>query len=328
MNTLSKNIPLLLLFLCVSISNFSQQVSIYENDYSYDVESNARLEINSTFTDVTLESWDKNEVHVRVYAKTTGSTVAKSDRLMEKIRIDVSGSSSVVDITSKLQSNGGNTDKSEFDIRISIQAPRTTVLNFDCQFGDVNIPDWDGRVDIEVKFGDLDVKSLSNTTSEINLQYTDFNIDYVSEIEIESSFSDIYIENVERLDADSQYDDYHIESVDILDGDFRFSDLNIGELKKELELDSQYGGVEVERVFADFDKIIIDNQFGEVKLNMADGVGYYIEVDLSFASFSCDGKSNLNYKKEGFNDERYWGQIGKGDGRIEIDSKFGGVKIK
>jgi len=66
MKTIRKRSPLLLLFLSFSLSALAQNVTTYEKDYTFDVNSDAWLNITSTFTDITISSWDKGEVFVSV----------------------------------------------------------------------------------------------------------------------------------------------------------------------------------------------------------------------------------------------------------------------
>ena len=86
--------------------------------------------------------------------------------------------------------------------------------------------------------------------------------------------------------------------------------------------------VEIDKIMQGFDRVEIENQFGEVKMYFDPSASYSLDVDMSFASFNFDEKSSLNHKKEGFNDEHFWGNVGNGGGEVDITSSFGGVRIR
>jgi len=179
-----------------------------------------------------------------------------------------------------------------------------------------------------MQFGDLKILNLNHELNEIEIQYSDCDIEKAIDLDFTSSFSDVYIHEARDLEVDSQYDDFDIDGLVNLKADFQFSDLDVGSISNSLILDTQYGSVEIDEIDSKFEKIIIDNQFGEVKAYIDQNASYKIDVEMSFASFNCNEKSELNYKKEGFNEEHYWGQIGTGGGYIEIQSSFGGVRLK
>jgi len=316
------------LLVCCTNLIMAQQVATYEKDYSFDVSSGAKINVESSFTDVTLTTWNENRVAINVYAKTEASSVTRADRLMEDIDIEVTGSSSLIEIESRFRKGGNRNGKSEIDIRISIKAPNSLNLDFDSSFGDIVIPDWEGYCELDLQFGDLNLQDLRHESAEIEVQYSDLDLGNANNLDLTSSFSDVSIQNVNHLEIETQYDEVDVESVHTLDADSQFTDFEVGRVQKELILDTQYGAVEIDGISADFDRIEIENQFGEVKLYIDSGANYSLDVDMSFASFNFEDKSSLNYKKEGFNDEHYWGQIGTGGGSIEIDSSFGGVKIR
>jgi len=326
-----KVLRLNILFLSVLfISNraLAQQVSLYEKEYGFDVNSDATIEIESSFTTVNLTTWDQNRVEISVYVKTEASSSSKADRLMEEVTIDVYGSSSRIDIESKFSKSGNMNGKSEIDIRLNIKAPSSLNLDFDCSFGDVDIPDWDGYCELDIQFGDLNLENLNNQEAEIEIQYSDLRMGNANNLEVNSSFSDVSIEKVETLDLNTQYDDVEIDHVNSIDANSQFSDLEIGRVGREIELVTQYGGVAIDQIDAGFEKVEIENQFGELKLYIDPSASYSLDVDMSFASFNFGEKSSLNHKKEGFNDEHFWGNIGNGGGVVEITSSFGGVRIK
>ncbi len=306
---------------------FAQEVT-FEKDYSFSVDATALLDVESVFTDVFITSWDKNKVSVHVYAKTEANSESRAQKMMDRITISVGESKRGVNINVSFKGNNQSNDKEKYDVRIEVKAPATMAFNFDCQFGDCIIPNWDGALDMDFQFGDLEMKNVTGNKCDIKLQYSDFDIGEVNDLNITSSFSDVFIDRVDDLEIDSQYDDVEIGRAVNMTADFQFSDLEVGAIVSNLLLDTQYGSVKIDRIYKEFEEIVIDNQFGDVVLDFDDAAGYEINVDISFASFNSNLKSKLNHDKTGFNENSYNGTIGDGKGRVEINSSFGGIRIR
>lgn len=297
-------------------------------DFNFTVSSHDELEINTSFANVTVQSWDKNEVYVEVDLMVKSYSEKRCAQIREKLQVEVDQNSSGVEVRTELNSVNLKNKNSEIDINVFIKAPNSMTLNGETSFGDLDIPDWKGNVDVYTQFGDLTMGKLLHENSKVEIQYGDLRIESADILDLRTSFSGITLGEIKSLELDSQYDELDIEEIFDCEADCQFSDIDIERLLSKLELDNQYGGVEIDFVKRGFEIIEIDNQFGEVELEIEDGSGYDIEVELSFGSFNCDCKSKLNHKEEGFNNDTYWGTVGDGSGKIVIESSFGGVKVK
>lgn len=91
-----------LLLLFVSFLGYSQQAYIK----SFNVANNVEVEINASFTNLVIETWNKNKVEVEAYIEGENLSESEKLQLMKAWRLDINGNSQRVSINSNATGSG------------------------------------------------------------------------------------------------------------------------------------------------------------------------------------------------------------------------------
>src|SRR5690554_7963922 len=89
-----------LLLLFVSFLGYSQQSEVK----SFNVANTVEIEVNASFTNLVIETWNKNKVEVEAFIEGENLSASEKQQLMKGWRLDVNGNSQKVSINSNSRS--------------------------------------------------------------------------------------------------------------------------------------------------------------------------------------------------------------------------------
>ena len=107
--------------------------------------------------------------------------------------------------------------------------------------------------------------------------------------------------------------------------------MRLGTIYKNLNIETDYGSVSVDRLAKGFESVIIDGQYAGIKINVDEDAVFDFVLDLQYAGFRYDDDQIEFFKKISKSTKKYYeGKFGKGNSnaRIKIRSQYGGVSIK
>ncbi len=317
MKILHKKSILILFLLSMAFMLNGQELSKTFSD-SWDVNADAKLTINNKYGNVNIEAWDKNQITIEVNITVDAKSEKESQRILDKISIDMSGSNTAVKATTKISGNI-NCKNCEFSIDYKVKMPAKAMLELDNQFGNAYIGDLAGMISVEVAYGNLEMGKVIGKDSQIEVKFGNAEIDYIlaADLQLEygnmeigkaeylkadTKFSNIEIGEVSEIIMDSQYDGVEIGSADIIDMKAAFTGIEIGEVFTKIELVSSYGGIEIDRVAGGFSLIDISTEFGGVELGISSSASYKLYGEASFGDIDFDesGAEIVKIKKESF----------------------------
>lgn len=288
---------------------------------AYDVNKNVEVSLWNKFGNTTVTTWDKNQVTVDVNITVDAGNEKETQRILDKIDVQISGSNSRVEARTVIDGKL-NCRNCDFEIEIEVKMPRSAALDLGNEFGNAYIGDLDGKLRAEVSYGDIEANDLNSDENDIEVKFGSLEADFIkagkvnmeySELEIAragyldlySRFGSVSIAEVSELILDSQYDELEIGSVETLDGKSDFSGLEIGELMDKIVLTSTYGDIEIDRVSGGFSSIDIETDFGGVEMGISSSASYKLHARASFGDIDFP-ESNADINKqieESFNTE-------------------------
>ncbi|WP_420583192.1 hypothetical protein [Reichenbachiella sp.] len=313
---------------------------------SFDVNSNIRLSIENSFGRVHINTWDQNKMTVDIEIIARMNNENRAQDLLDKIKVEIEESSSEISFETRL-SNLKNRDREEFEINYKVNMPKKNALRLKNSFGGNFIGDLMGESEINISYGDFRIEKLYGLTDmrisfsdgaiqlvkegEIDIKYSDVEIDELGVVKMEQGFSDVEIEKIGTIDLSSKYGDVEIGTVQGIKGYVGYSEFSIDRLEVELDMKAQYcGGFTIDEVAKDFTKIIIDGKFGDYRISFDEGANFTFDTELSFSDFSYSGLPlDFDYKvKEDFS-SRYKGKMGSGKGGyVNIDTSYGDIRFR
>jgi len=277
-----------------------------------------KLRIDNEFGDVTVTTWDKNEFKVDVQIKV--STHGGNDqKLLDAITISDKKSGNGVFFQTHM-SNNHTSGSQNIQIDYTVYMPAKNALEISDNYGNIDLPEFSGKVTIHSSYGSLDARALNNPANEFDLSYSNASIASLRSAKLSSEYGSVTIGAVSDLTAKL---DYSSLKVDNLQGTGNFN--------------TEYGGgITVNNLGRDFKKLSITSEYANINIGTKDANDANFDITIENGSFKHDG-NNVNIlsttpptSSRGWSPTKnYKGRIGKGDPAkmIIINSQYGSVKI-
>ena len=315
---------------------------------SYKVSSETTIALANSFGKMHVETWDKNEVTVKIEIIARANNDDMAQKILNGIQIDIDDAnpskvlSFRTDIDSK--SNGRNTS---FEINYQVSVPKKNSIDIKNSFGDMYVGDLLGTVSIDEQYGGLKTGRLDGNIDmklafgsgfseidafnkgELKVSYSKLSVEQMGQVDVNSQFSTLEVGKVIKLELVGKYGDIEIGEVDEIEADVNFSGFEIGKLNKSIELDIDYGGSNDIGLAPSVTSVVIENSFGPVDLEIPSGLNAKVEARMSFCDLKYDD-TKVTFSKiiKDHSSAEYEGKIGNGSGAtIEITSKYGNVRI-
>lgn len=264
--------------------------------------SGATLNIENSFGDVTVTTWNKNEIKVDIHIEASSTNKEIVEKMFENL--DVTETKDGNDIKFKTIINNKKNNYSgckncntSMNITYTIQLPASVPLKIENSFGAITVPDYNGPVSLVSKFGRLTAGNLAS----------------IQKLEVEFGTGDL-------------------KNINDANVSFKFSTVLIENMK---------GNNKINLSFCSSSRIVIDNDVTSLQLNESYSTvnlkpssnfsGTY-NIKTSFGSVV--DRSNANIKRTDTPDKygpdsnrNYEGRSGSGSAKIEVKSSFGKIII-
>jgi hypothetical protein len=314
------------------------------------------LEISNRYGDVIIQSWDKDQIVIDVKVTVEMSNKDKAQKILDLIDVQFSESDNLISaktvIDDKFNFTGWG-DSRKFSIDYTIKMPVKTDLNLINKYGDTDIDELHGLMNLEIKYGNLSAGKLTRGNikplSRINIAYGKGSIDeagwldlterYVGSMDItksqaillDSKYSKIALSETSSVVGESKYDNIRIENIKNLVLENGYTEVNIGELTKKLTYTGSYGSFSIDRIPSGFESIDIDTHYMGVRLGIEESANYRLDAKVSYGG--------LKYNEDNFKNERrivennsneVTGTFGKEENpasRVNIKASYGTVRL-
>lgn len=283
-------------------------------DKTYKVGKSDVLAIENKFGKVHVNTWDKNEIRVKVDVIARANSESRAQDILEKIDIEDSKSGNRISVKTEMESMNisGNSNKG-FEINYIIYMPDDNELAIKNSFGDVYLPDFKGRTDLNIKYGSLKAQRMSNASNKLKLAYSNGNCSFMN-----------------KGDVDIAYSDFDLGNVNTVLGSSKFSEFRIDNLNEVLDLDVKYGVLRVDNISKNVERIDVDSGFTPVTLRFEDNSAFNFDVNVQFGDFNVNKNLvNITSQEKGHTSAEYKGKYGSttSKGSVNINSKYGDVKF-
>ncbi len=271
---------------------------------SYAVSSEDRLSVENSFGNITVTTWDKNEIQVDVEIGVRANTDERAQRMMDQISVsdhqggkEISFKTEIGNMGNKNKDNG-NEDGRKFYVDYKISMPSKNPLKIENSFGKVSIPDFAGSASLISKFGELTTGKIPNA----KLIHVEFGKASIG----------------------------RIDNADVV---FKFnSKSTVAGLGGSSKVDVQFCGQVSLSVDGSLKELSLFQSYSTIDLRVPGNLSAKFDVHTNFGSFKNKTGFDIAEEKEDDNsgpkfDKNYSGSAGEGAGRIKIKSSFGSVRL-
>ncbi|MBN1107217.1 MAG: hypothetical protein JXR66_04130 [Bacteroidales bacterium] len=307
----------------LSLGISAQQEVSKEYSKEYTAGENTELELSNRYGDVTIRTSDDNKVVINVKVMVRYPNREKAERLLSYIDVEFTESPELIKaqtvIDDKFSFNGWGGDSRKFRIDYNVTMPENMSLELYNRYGNTELDDLSGYVDVDIKYGNLNAGRLTRGAEkprnrislaygkasvdeagwlDVYLRYCgDFNLPEAQALLLDSKYSHITLGTVNSLVADSRYDsNFRIDNINNLVIDQGYSNVDIGSLSKKLMLTAGYGSFSSDRVADDFESLEIDTRYASVTLGIDESADYSLDAKLSYGGIRFNDE-NFNVKR-------------------------------
>ncbi len=262
------------------------------------------LNIDNQFGDVKIITWDKNEIKVDIHIETSSTNKEMAEKTFE--RIDVTDKQEGKEIyfktimnkgDKKENSNGCKNCSNTMMIDYEVRIPSNNTLRVENSFGSIEIPDYNGNISLESKYGKLTAGKL-----------------------------------VKPEDVIVEFGKAELKSLANVDLTFKYSSVNIGNLSGNCKLNLQFCSYSKINLDNSLTSLSVKDSYSSVHLNPAPNLGATYNITTSYGSFV--DKTNIGINRTDAPDKygpdldkRYEGKAGSGAVKVDVKSSFGNLMI-
>jgi hypothetical protein len=305
----------------VSFTLSAQEVS-KEFHKEYAAGTNTTLDISNRYGDVIIQSWDKEQVVIDVKVTLEFPNKERAEKLLSYIDVRFSEGDNLISaktiIDDKFNFTGWGSNSKKFSIDYNIKMPFKTALKLANKYGDTEIDELHGLVNLDVRYGDLTAGKLTRGNikplSSLNLAYgkgtisetgwLDLTVRYVGNFEIkksqalliDSKYSKLSLGETSSIVGESKYDNIRIQSINNLVLENGYTETNIGVLTKKLNYTGSYGSFSIDLIPAGFESLDIETRYMGVKLGIEETANYKLDAKVTYGG--------LKYNEDNFKNQR------------------------
>lgn len=329
----------------ISAKSLGEKREVIEK--SFPVTASTGLDITNQFGEVHVDTWDRNELKVRIEIIVNGKTDDRAQKMLDKIDIDIEEGGEISFVT-RISGNTNTKDGESFEINYKVSYPSGNQLSIDNRFGDTYVGSRSGSTDLEISYGNLKTEDFtgflnlelsfgkgsvgSTKESEIDVRYSGLEITSGVVMEMEQQFSDVKISQVNKLDLESKYGDVKIGEVDEINADAEFSGFSIEKLNDKLFMEASYvSKFSIDELNKAFTAVKIYGKFSTYTIRLQEGMKADLEAEFSFANMTVSNSEiDVYYKVKDDNRSEYKARIGGGDPnrKISVKSSYGDLRLK
>ena len=351
MKMISFNRYLIFLFLlgAVTISQAQEHTKKFHEEIQ--VNPNALIEINNSFGDLNITSWDEDRVVIDVLISVFGKNSKKIEEKLNSIDVLFSLSPEKVMAETKINESWSfkwfSSSSLNYKIDYTIKLPRTSSVDLTNDYGTIRLNSLEGQAKISCDFGkmilgelhasnnELDFDYTSNSTIDfikggiINADYSDFEIEKAGQIELNADYTNSYFNSVTVLNFNNDFGKMNLENVAILKGKGDYLTLKCGIISEQLTLDNEFGLIQIKQINHSAKNIDIDTEYTSIQLGIDKDWSFTYEIDLEYTDLKSNFPLEHSVEKTNSTEKYYKGIYNQSSAlsKLKITSEFGGVKL-
>jgi hypothetical protein len=321
---------------------------------SFSVNANANLEVDNSYGNVDIITWEQNTIDFDITIKVTGSDEETIAEKLAEIDVEFSNSQSNVSATTKFGRKksrswwnwGSNNLKIEVNYVVKI--PKTNSIDISNDYGAINVGQLFGRANLSCDYGKINTQELMADDNNINFDYSNncyfeyiksgvINADYSSytinkakQLEITADYTKSVIENAEDVSYNCDYGSLKADNINSLTGNGDYLTLRIGNVFKNLSLKADYGSIKIDKIAASAGDINLQTGYTGITIGHDADYNFQFEIALEYASLKHPEDFEFVKKRIESTEKYYSGYYGSSNtkNRVSINSEYGSITFK
>ena len=319
-----------------------------------EVSKDALIEIDNSYGDLNITSWDQNIVVIDVLITVKGKNSKKNQKELNNIDVSFLLSPEKVRAKTKIGMGWGfgwfhTSTSGKYKIDYNIKLPKTSSVDLTNDYGTIRLNSLEGKANISCDYGQLIIGELmadnnilafdntSNSSIEyieggvIKADYSDFEIEKAGNIDLYADYTKAYFNSIETLIFKNDYGELTTNNVGTLVGLGDHLTLKCGVLNKRLDLSEgkKYGSINIKQIQPSVESVIINAENNSIKLGMDKNWTFNYEFNMNYGGLSSSLALDHSISFETNNENYYKGTFNPSDtlSTLCIKSKYGSLEL-
>lgn len=324
----------------------------------YKAGKSTTLNISNMYGDVVIQSWNKDQVAIDIKVSIDLPNKERAEKLMSYIDVQFEEGVNLITaktvLDNKFSFSGWGSQSRRFSIDYNVKMPAGTNLTLANKYGNTDLDELHGLVNLDIKYGNLTVTKLTRGNEKplnsINLAYGKASIDeagwldlharYASggvEIKksqallVDSKYSKLIIGETSSIVAESKYDNIEIGNINNLVMRCGYTSVKTDKLLRKLNFQGSYGSFSVNEIPAGFESLEVEVSYMGVRLGIEEAASYKLDANARYGSikFNEDKFKNVKHISEN-NSTEISGTFGTGTSpasTVKVTAAYGSVKL-
>ncbi len=318
----------------------------------YEVSSSATVNIDNSYGDIEIVTWNENRVVIDVTITTNGDNEDKVIKKLEDIDVLFDNSPNMVSAKTKFNNNKSwwNWGNNNVNMKINyvIKMPMSNNVDLSNDYGSINLDKLNGRAVIDCDYGKITTKELMADNNVISFDYTKNSyFEYIKSGKIDADYSSYTVAKTNDLSINADYTKSEIEIAEDVSyncdygsltvgkannvkGDGDYLTLRLGDIYKNVSVNADYGSLKIDNMTANAGNIDISSDYMKITIGYSEGYNFNFEIDLSYGSLRDTDDFEFSKKNIKSSSKYYSGYYGNSNSknRIKIESDYGSVTFK
>ncbi len=316
-----------------------------EIHFAYPIDEVASITVVHKFGSVNFVNTREDSVIVDVLIQIDNVNEKKAEYLSEQLEFDIDLIGDHLEAKTIFGNKFSNVE--EFSIEYTINIPTDRNLEVTNKFGNVKLGDLNAEGKFDVKYGSIMGESLISETLPIEIElgygkavfdsinnleadiaYSKLALGYVENAVLDTKYSGITIDELSNLKVESKYDSYKIDAVKSIAGESKFTNWSVEELSGQFLLENEYGDIEIESVLVSFSKIIVDNEYGKLRVGIDEDVAYFLKAETKYCKIYYPKSEPIKkIKEDNYTYLEVYIESENTEAEVNIKSKYGNVDL-
>jgi len=330
---------------------------------SFKTGPDTEIEVINKYGNIHLVTWEKDSVRFDIELMVKGTKQSKVDKAFDYVEFDFKNSdyyiiaqtlfagkssfwSDVSDLTGAIFNSSTKTK-----IDYTVYLPGDVSLKITNKYGNIYTTDHSGKVSINLSNGDLKAHHFSGNTKivtefgsadvkeiddgHLDISYAEFYLEKGGRLTVNSKSSKFYLNNINEMDLNSKRDKFFVQNINNIHGTTNFTFLEIDQLRQRLDLETQYGDMNLKSFSNDVETVKFNSKDSDLTFHFTDAKQYNLDmtVDKDTEVYYSQEITNITTKKLG-EDEKLIkvdcvvGSNGKLAIPFKINSYGGSISLK
>lgn len=320
----------------------------------FKVNPNALLQVNNSYGNLNITSWNENRVVIEVNIKTNGNNEEKVQKKLDEISVDFEASMDRVSAETIFNAKNntwgwswGNNNSVNMQVNYTIKVPIKNNIDLSNDYGNILLDRIDGHAKINCDYGRLELGELHGRNNQLNFDYTSkstiayinsgeiradysgFAIGKAGNLIVKSDYTNASIGKMENLEYTSDYGNMDIEELNDIRGTGDYITVDLGVVHGNVDITADYGALKIEELAPDAGNVLIRTDYTGVKIGY--NSQYHFDFDITASYAGVNGKDDfvINVRTEKSSNKHYKGYYGTKDSgnKITLSSDYGGISF-